>query len=167
MKIPIQYGENIIVAVIYNQTWSWYVTDKEYWYLDLTKLEQAYVDKGYELPTAGDYSERFDIAVVNEHSAADFLHNIREYRVSVEELRELLLKLKDDYLTQPDSITEYTPSLLVNFDEKRFFSYFPEPASFEHYIPEDWIGKYESFMDQVPPQERYWIVHGKDYFSSQ
>ncbi|MFD1886773.1 hypothetical protein [Paenibacillus wenxiniae] len=166
MKLPIQYGENIIVAVIYNGTWSWYVTDKEYWYLDLTKLEQAYLDKGYQWPNVGDYSERFDIALLNEDSAADFLHKINEFKVSVVELSELLLKLDDTQLAQPDSLTEFTPALLVDFDEKVLISYFPEPASFEYYIPNDWIGRYESFMDQVPPQEKYWIIQGKDYFSN-
>jgi hypothetical protein len=166
MKVPIKYGENIIVAVIYNHTWSWYVTEKEYWYLDLTRLEQAYLDKGYALPNAGDYSERFDIALLNEHSAEKFLQKISECRVSVVELSELLLKRDDHDLDQPDSITEFTPSLFVDFDEKLFISYFPEPASFEEYVPEDWVGKYESFLDKVPPQEKYWVILGKDYFLS-
>jgi hypothetical protein len=43
-------------------------------------------------------------------------------------------------------------------------SYFPEPASFENFIPDGWKGFYENFLDKVPMQERYWVIDGIDYF---
>ena len=33
------YAENIIVGVIYNKKFKWYVTDKELWFLDYNKLD--------------------------------------------------------------------------------------------------------------------------------
>ncbi|WP_025682328.1 hypothetical protein [Paenibacillus maysiensis] len=164
MKVNIEYGENIIVAVILNNEWTWYVTEKEYWYLDLIKLENAYLDKGYKLPDQGDYSDRFDIAVLDEKSAYKFLYEISELKVSKVELSELVLKLEYTNSEDKNFLTGLTPSLLVDFDNKLLMSYFPEPASFENYTPDGWSGVYENFIVKVPMQERYWVIDGKDYF---
>lgn len=164
MKIQIEYGENIIVAVVFRNKWSWYVTEKDYWFLDLTKLEKAFLIKGYQLPNLGDYSDRFDIGVLDENSADKFLNEISESKVSLVELRELVLKLACGSKESENFPTELTPSLLVDFDNKLLMSYFPEPASFENYIPDGWDGVYENFLNKVPMQERYWIIDGKDYF---
>ena len=80
MKIQIEYGETIIVAVVFHNKWSWYVTEKEYWFLDLTKLEKAFLIKGYGLPNLGDYSDRFDIGILDENSADKFLNEISEFK---------------------------------------------------------------------------------------
>ncbi len=164
MKIQIEYAQHIIVAVVFNTIWSWYVTEKDYWYLDLMKLEQAFLDKDYELPNVGDYSERFNIAILNENSAEKFLEQINECKVSTAELRESLIASDPHNL---DSLIEFVPSLFVDFDKKSLRSQFPEPASFENYIPDGWIGSYENFIDQVPMQEKYWIIEGKDYFTKE
>lgn len=164
MKIQVEYGENIIVAVVFRNKWSWYVTEKDYWFLDLIKLEKAFLIKGYQLPNLGDYSDRFDIGVLDENSADKFLNEISELKVSLVELRELVLKLACSSKESENFPTELTPSLLVDFDNKLVMSYFPEPASFENFIPDDWKGLYENFLDKVPMQERYWVIDGKDYF---
>lgn len=41
---------------------------------------------------------------------------------------------------------------------------FPEPASFEHYMPQDWIGSYADFLDRVPEEQRYWEMDGSSLF---
>ena len=164
MKIQIEYGETIIVAVVLHNKWSWYVTEKEYWFLDLTKLEKAFLIKGYGLHNLGDYSDRFDIGILDENSADKFLNEISEFKVSTVELRELVLKLACSIKKSENFPTELTPSLLVDFDNKLLISYFPEPASFEDFVPDCWKGVYENFLDKVPMQERYWVLDGIDYF---
>lgn len=164
MKIQVEYGENIIVAVVFRNKWSWYVTEKDYWFLDLIKLEKAFLNKGYGLPNLGDYSDRFDIGVLDENSLDKFLNEISELKVSLVELRELVLKLACSSIESESFPTELTPSLLVDFDNKLLMSCFPEPASFEDYVPNSWKGLYENFLDKVPMQERYWVIDGIDYF---
>lgn len=165
MTVNIEYGENIIVAVIFRNNWHWYVTEKDYWFLDLIKLENAYLNKGYQLPNHGDYSDRFNIAVLDENSAKDFLDKISEFRVSKSELSDIILESEETAKEDEFYLAGFTPSLLVDFDNKVLLSYFPEPASFEIYVPDDWIGKYENFLDKVPFEERYWIINNKNYFS--
>jgi hypothetical protein len=164
LKIQVQYGENIIVAVVLRNKWSWYVTEKDYWFLDLIKLEKAFLIKGYRLPHLGDYSDRFNIGVLDENSVDKFLDEISEFKVTSVELRELVLKLACCGKESENFPTELTPSLLVDFDNKLVMSYFPEPASFENFIPDGWKGLYENFLDKVPIQERYWVIDGIDYF---
>jgi len=167
MKINIEYGKNIIVAVRSKEEWAWFVTEKDYWFLDLVKLENAFLIKGYRLLNQGDYSDRFDISILDETTADKFLHEIIEYKVSKDDLSELILNLNLNDTDYKDSVLEFTPSLFVDFDKRILVSSFPEPASFENYIPDGWIGYYKNFLDQVPVTERYWVINGKDYFHTQ
>jgi len=32
---------------------------------------------------------------------------------------------------------------------------FPEPASYEEYVPEEWQGKYEDFTELIPESQKY------------
>ncbi|AWB43490.1 hypothetical protein DCC85_04140 [Paenibacillus sp. CAA11] len=164
MKVNISYAENIIVAVRFKDRWCWYVTEKEYWFMDLIQWENAFLDKGYPLPNQGDYSERFNIPILDEGSAGDFLHEIREFQVSTNKLREGFQKAVEMNTDLENDLLEYIPALFVDFDHRRLWSMFPEPASFECYVPEGWTGKYEDFLEKVPARERYWWVNGTDYF---
>lgn len=164
MKVKIEYGENIIVAVVFRDNWRWYVTEKEYWFLDLVKLEHAYWAKGYQLPDQGSYAYRYHIGILAEHTAESFLNEIREFQVSTAELRDALQNTAGMDADVENPLTEYAPALFVNFDKRFLVSSFPEPASFEYYVPDGWVGTYDSFLDQVPIDERYWIMNNKNYF---
>ncbi|MBD1373680.1 hypothetical protein IC620_15140 [Hazenella sp. IB182357] len=151
MKIEPEYAQNIIVGVIYKNEWIWYVTDRDVWFLDQTKL----------LPSNNDYSERFDIPIVNENTAEQFLEKISGYQVSVCELTYLLIKEKDKEEPEPDN---FGVSLMVDFDKKQLFSFYPEPMSFEYYVPDGWTGEYLNFESKIPHDQRYWIIDGENYF---
>ncbi|KKI89761.1 hypothetical protein WQ54_24780 [Bacillus sp. SA1-12] len=159
MTIDIEYAETIIVGVLYREKWNWYVTDKEMWFLDLIKFEKAFIDAGYELYNPGDYSDRFDIPIINRHTVANFIEYIEEYKVTTTQLAKMLLEESDK-----DEIDKYKPSLFVNFDTETLISNFPEPASFENYIPDHWKGLYKDFLEDIPVDERYWIVDEQSYF---
>ncbi|MDM5340498.1 hypothetical protein QUF84_25230 [Fictibacillus enclensis] len=153
-----QYAENIIVLVKYNENYKWFVTDKEIWFLDLKKLISSYREKGFEIPNPDDFSERFGIAVVNEDTVEAFLQEVSEFEVNNEELRKMLVQ------KTYNDVTDMLPSLYVDFDDKKLISFYPEPASYEFYVPEGWRGEYEQFIELIPKDYCYWIVNGENLF---
>lgn len=153
-----KYAETIIVLVKYKKSYKWFITDKEIWFLDLKKLISSYLEKGFEIHNPDDFSERFDIAVVNEDTVEEFLQKIGKLEVSNEELRKILVQRAYSH------ISDMLPSLYVDFDEKKLTSFYPEPASYELYVPNGWLGKFEQFMGHIPEDNRYWIVNGDNLF---
>jgi hypothetical protein len=145
MKTEPVYAENTIVGVWFMGVWHWYVTEREYWFLNV------------------EMEERFGIRVLNEETAAVFLQAIQEEQVSAAELKSVLQQFRESH-HESDEWLKYVPSFLVDFDRQLFFSMFPEPASFEHYMPDGWTGSYMDFLDKVPENERYWKIAGKSLF---
>lgn len=145
MKLMPEYAHVLIVGVVFQSSWSWYITEREYWFLNL------------------EMEDRFGIEVLNESTAKDFLPRIEEYRVSTSELSGMLEELKDEFRNY-DEVLEFLPTIYVDFDKREFFSLFPEPMSFEDYVPEGWLGEYKDFYALVPVQERYWVVDDEDLF---
>ncbi|GGF63609.1 hypothetical protein GCM10010912_05850 [Paenibacillus albidus] len=146
MKLMPEYAQDIIVGVLLEQHWSWYVTEREYWFLN-TEME-----------------DRFGIEVLDEMTAAVFLEKIADHKVSARELTALLTELEGSFQSY-DEVLEFIPAIYVNFDERVLYSLFPEPMSFEHYVPPGWTGEYTDFLEKVPEGERYWIVRGSSFFN--
>ncbi len=144
------YAENIMVAIKYDECVEWYILDKEFCFLDYNKVETAYRKKGYEVVV--DDLFRFGIRVVDESTQVLFLDNIKKYKISVNELREMLIN-ESNY----DEKLAYNPSILIDFQNKVFISNYAEPESFEHFVPNGWEGKYQNFEEMLPQKERYWI----------
>ncbi|WP_366289505.1 hypothetical protein [Paenibacillus sp. AN1007] len=69
MKTEPVYAEHTIAGVCFQGIWRWYVTEREYWFLNV------------------EMEERFGIHVLNEETAAVFLEAIQEEQVSTAELR--------------------------------------------------------------------------------
>lgn len=150
------YAENIIVAIIYNNEFKWYVTDKELWFLDYNKLDNAYKNLGIEIQDNNEPEERIGIKVLDNENVAIFLQRINKYRTTKDELNYLLLEnIKNK--SEEDDLLDFSPVLLINFDNKTLYSMFPEPASYEEYVPKGWSGKYEDFSELIPKSEKYWI----------
>jgi hypothetical protein len=100
--------------------------------------------------------ERKGIEILDSDNANIFLQRINKYRANREELnRSLIEKIKSN--TEGEDLLDFSPVLLINFDDKILYSMFPEPASFEDYVPKGWNGKYEDFTILVPKLEQYWI----------
>ncbi|WP_137225493.1 hypothetical protein [Paenibacillus sp. CFBP13512] len=153
-----KYAKNIIVLVQYMKSYKWFVTDKEIWFLDFKKLISAYHENGFDIPNPNDFLERFNIPVVNEETAEEFLEKIIDSEVKVEELKNILKQ--DTHVHMLDM----SPSLYINFDQKELISYYPEPASYELYVPDGWIGSYKDFIKDVPEIYCYWIIDGNNLF---
>ncbi|MBC1737729.1 hypothetical protein [Listeria seeligeri] len=153
MLIP-EYAENIIVGVKHRDRFNWYISDTELWYLD-------YSQAGYSIKEYPE--ERKNISVLNEDTAITFLRNIEKYKVSTNSIKLNFLKeLSSD---REGAIYNYNPSILIDFDNQTFYSNYPESISFEEYIPDNWIGHFQRFSEQIPQEYRYWEEDGINYLT--
>lgn len=145
-----EYAEILIVAIINEGVFNWYILDRDICILDLNVLENAYRKKGYNFVI--DESDRFGIRVVDDNSKNEFLENITPFLISTSELRKMMSEEADpeerDY--------SYNPSILIDFDKKFLLSYYPEYESYECYVPDGWTGKYQFFNDLIPEKFRFW-----------
>lgn len=158
-----EYAQNVIVGVTFQHMFTWYVTEKDYWYLDYTKYDRALLASGYSKPIDNDeYAYRSGIAVLNGENAARFLAIIADKRISAKVLMDMMRVRKVG--NAKDDLLDFAPCFLVDFDQKHFSSLYPEMIRFELYVPDGWIGTYKDFRDKIPEEERYWIVDGHDIF---
>ena len=146
--IEIDLNEQFIIYVVYKGCGRWYISDKEIWYLDYQKRIEAYRKRGYEIKEEYIDEERRDLLYVDEKNALLFLKRIEEDECSTGDLKELFLQNQEE--------DDYMPSLYVNFDKKLLYSMYMEPASYEHYVPVGWIGKFKKFFDIIPEEKCYW-----------
>lgn len=125
-------------------------------FLDYNKLDNAYKNLGIEIQDNNKPEERIGIKVLDNENVAIFLQRINKYRTSKDELNYLLLEnIKNK--SGEDDLLDFCPVLLINFDNKTLYSMFPEPASYEEYVPKGWSVKYEDFSELIPKSEKYWI----------
>lgn len=146
-------NENIIVGVFYNRKFSWFLTDKEIWFLDYRKRIDAFKEKGFHIEEYID-DIRKDTLILNSDNAKIFLEKIKAYQIDSKKLRELLEKSKT-----PDDDSwyyDFRPGLYVDFDSCKLFSLYSEPSSYEEYTPKDWESKYFDFMEIIPDDYKYW-----------
>ncbi len=161
MKVQPSYAENIIVFTLFKGEGRWYVSDKELWYLDLRKLIKAFEDIGYSIPNPDDFSDRFDIDVVNQDNVEKFFIGMGEYEVQQNELTSFLVE------RSTTKVTGLAPSLFIDFDLKVVYSYYPEPASFEKHIPDDWEGCYRDILPLIPDEYKYWVDSNKNLLTKE
>ena len=154
--------ENIIVGVKWDNCFSWYVTKKDLWFMDVGKMDAAYIKKfeeyGLPLPNLvfGDPDpERQNIPVLDENTIAVLIPRIKKYSVTVDDLREhLRLCVEIEGPTQV--FYDLLPSLYLDFDTRRLYSMYTEPASFEDYVPQNWTGEYADFLHLLEPEQKFW-----------
>ncbi len=127
------YAENVIVGVIHKKQFQWYVTDRELWYLDYVKFAQAFESEGDLAVDEYIEPEREGIEILSSENAERFLKRIESQKADA----STLLNLFEDKIESGDEegALDFSPSFLVDFDQKTFYSMFPEPASFEEYVP--------------------------------
>ena len=70
----------MIVATLFKGNLRWFDSDPDYWVLDYSKWGESFKDAGYDVD-ASDCSDRFDIPVVDEKTAALFLDRMKESAV--------------------------------------------------------------------------------------
>lgn len=159
-----KYAENIIAGVLFKKKFQWYLTDKSIWKLDYRRLYDdwhlTYQNRGRsdldfvrEVGSFGEFlSTRFRIPVVDRDTAKDFLKQLRDNAISGGELAYQFVRAES-----AEQRRALVPVFFVDFDNKRFFSQFPEKDNFEQYAPEGWQSAYADFTACIPAAERYWI----------
>lgn len=161
--LSVEYIDDIIVATIHNGKFIWFVGDKDFWFLDFQKQNDAALESGFDDGMSIDdiAKSRYGIVVLDSDNFDDFLKFHHENITTKLELTRLLQnELPKKYL---DEAAFILPSLFVDFDRKILYSYFYEAASFEDYVPNGWESKYIRFLDIIPKSERYWIVGENNY----
>lgn len=149
MNIKPKYAEELIVAIINEGNFNWYILHDYICTLDYNILEDAYRKKRYNFVI--DESDRFGIRVVDEKTKDEFLKNIKPSLISTSKLRSMMSEEKD-----PDKLLGYHPSILIDFDKKCLLSYYPEYWSYEDFVPNGWTGKYQFIDDIIPEKFRFW-----------
>lgn len=153
-------SENIIVGVFYNKSFSWYVTDKEIWFLDYRKRIAAFKESGFEIKEEYIDEDRQGLLLLDSDNASIFLERIKEYKVDTEWLHEFLIRRRN---SEDESwFYDFCPSLYVDFDKHRLFSLYSEPASYEQYVPLNWEGSYFDFTELVPKEKQYWMSESNE-----
>lgn len=149
------WNDDIIVGVIYQKKFDWYITYKGFWFLDYQKRMGMAKAAGYEVNEDYIDEERKGILILDSDNVELFLDRIKNRKVDAEWLRTYLIQSRDP---EDDSwIYDFRPSLYVNFDTHELFSLYPEMVAYENYVPSNWVGKFDDFFDRVPPEQRYWI----------
>lgn len=155
------YAKNVITGVIYKKKFSWYVTHEYIWFMDYRKRYEEYrkwySDMGrsekrflYETGTFEEYcGMRYGIAVLDRDSAEYFFDKIERYRISAEKLREMYMRADES------ERLAFEPAFYVDFDRRIFYSYFPEPVSYENYVPEGWQSEYREFGKKIPKKYEF------------
>ncbi|MDQ2731633.1 MAG: hypothetical protein M3Y56_08240 [Armatimonadota bacterium] len=149
--------------MIYKTTWTWYVSYYTFWFLDWVEFHKD-CDSAREKPTSLEdvIHGRFNIPVVNEDTAEQFLTAMEPYRVTLEELRTIVV---DDVAHDDVEDTDCFPAVLVDFDQRRLISNHPETMSHEIYAPAGWEVQKKRIVNEVPLEYRYWVIDGKDVFA--
>ncbi|WP_207515892.1 hypothetical protein [Longitalea luteola] len=160
MSLSPEYSVDIIVLVRYKNKYTWYLQEKEYWVLDYNKWASVFDSLGHDDTAYGD-DLRDDFPILDSDNWSSYEKVIKDHVVTKEQLSEMIRESLP--IESWDEKGELFPSLFVDFDKKELFSLFPEPLSFEDFVPDNWVGKYDNFYELIPATEKYWIIDGADH----
>lgn len=136
-KLELEYNDyvyNIFVFTIRNNCKQYYFSSKDKWFMD--HWVYLYNDKKL------DY-------------ISEMLEVLSEDIVSVESLKKEFKRLNRK--GKQFVIECHYPMLYVDFDSKVLKSRYFE-RSLHDRIPNDWTGKYKDFLNEIPPEFRYWEI---------
>lgn len=156
------YAKNIIVAVIKDKKFTWYITDKEdeHWYMDYYKRIERFRKSGCEINISDD-DHRKEIVMLDTDTIDILKKRISKYEVDTKVIRK---HLENEMKINEEWHFDLSPSLYFDFDNKIMYSCYREMDIFEDYVPKDWIGDFKDFTYLVPIENSYWIgENGIDY----
>lgn len=142
------YEENLVVAIKNKGQYAWYVLDRDMCILDYYKLKNGYKKRGYDIDIE---DVRFGIKVLDCSTKEKFLSRVKDCMISSCELQRMLREEKD-----AEERLSFNPVILIDFDDCRLFSQYPEAESYESFVPEGWNGAYQDFAELIPQEKRYW-----------
>ena len=166
MLLQPKYVENIIVATVYKGVFRWYVTDYAWWFLDYRKWDGMFSKSEDELleEPEDDFSERFDIDIVDGDNVDKFFEKIKDYEVSTQELRGVFYTttlVQDEY----DCGEGVSISLYYDFDKKIFVDFFSEQFPYYKCIPDGWREENKSAEELLKPEYIYWMLGEENMYN--
>lgn len=153
MKLTPEYAENIIVAIVDKKELSWYVADKEIWYMDYGKRIREFEERGYNINLNYLDEARKELLLIDTNNIDEFKRRIQEFKVETEELKEYLIKARTK---NTEWCYDLSPSLYIDFDNKTLYSAYREMTEYERYAPLGWNAEYKEFLSEVPLRFCYW-----------
>jgi len=141
----------VVVGVIVNGTFDWYVSRKGEWFLNRVEFARIFGEKPFDE----------DVKLLSQLESDRpeyFLKKIRDFRVTKKELTELFNLYSEK---ERQNILDILPTAVFDFDNKCLLNRYPEPGgSFEDFLPKDWEGKYcvnyRDVLNAIPPEMVYW-----------
>ncbi|WP_249928286.1 hypothetical protein [Niallia circulans] len=115
MLLKPEYAQNIIVGVKTSSQFSWYLTERDVWILDIVKYKKLYERNGFSFDMDFALSLRNNISVVNEKNYRLYLQEYTDYLVPSSELKKLV-----EHHDYGSTILELRPSLFIDFNQKSF-----------------------------------------------
>lgn len=155
-----KYAERIIVGVRNSLGFSWHVSDRDTWIMDIYKYQEAYQNIGYKVNLEFILSLRNNIPILNENNYIQYLDLNDDEVVSTENLRSEI-----KIFNKSDTILAFQPSIYVDFVKRELYSMYQENIPYEKYIPDGWKGEFLDFIEQIPQNERYWDIDGTNQIS--
>ncbi|MFF2484298.1 hypothetical protein [Paenibacillus sp. NPDC058071] len=153
MKVEPNFPNTVVVLVKHKEEYSWYVSEKELWIMDLVKLDNAFRRK-FNQPevteTEADYEERVGCEILSEKNIEQFQEAVEHFKVSYTELADYFKLYSEVYLDGENP--EVDTSFYLDFDHKIFHSFFKEPGSYEDFVPTGWRGIYEKVEKDIIPE---------------
>jgi hypothetical protein len=154
-----QEEATIVVCARHQGEWLWFQSPVDFWILDQQKWVRGFRNRGLDAPD--EYEARFDIPIVDQDNADDFLALMAEFGRDRDGLEAELAALGEDAQSWWD-IAALMPVLWVDFDERCAYSLFGEGVELENYVPAGWTGRFENFYGLIPEAQRYWVIDGVD-----
>lgn len=156
MKVEPNYLETVVVLVKYKDQYTWYVSEKEMWIMDLLALDNAFRRK-FNQPevteTEADYEERVGCEILSEHNIEQFQQAMKDYEVRYDDLADYFRLYSEVYGDGADAGVDI--SFYIDFDSRTFYSFFRDPGSYEQFVPAGWSGIYELDAAKIIPEQAY------------
>ena len=147
-----------IVVVKWQGQFDWYCSMKEDWILNQKSYSQALGIENYLC------SDRYGICILSEATIQEFK---KQHQMLLLDLPTLADWFSQNLpLRSYDQDSRLFPTLFIDFDERSLYSVYGESFVFETYVPKGWNAQTVFFADLLPPEQRYWIHGGKDWWET-
>lgn len=159
-----------IVAVIVNKSFNWYICSKDMWYMDINKLIKSYKDAGWNFDLSFLPEVQHDIYVISKNNLNSYFaaYSGKYEKVSVSQLKEEIVysQLFNDCIPEEFRLDDelILPDLLIDFDNKLFYSHYWGLTCYECYVPDGWKSYRQNFEKLIPRDEQYWLVKEGKYY---
>ncbi|WP_397458928.1 hypothetical protein AB3464_03120 [Pseudomonas asplenii] len=165
-------SDDVVAVVRYQGEIRWFRSELDFWVLDWKKWQESFVLAEVSVPP-GEASapERFNILVVNEHSADEFLAAMTVYEIGREYLHLQLLERYEEAASWWD-VSDLFPVVFVDFDNKKLGAFYPGGTKFERFAPYGWDSEFVDFCmnypeEIFPEREKFWVSGGVDMLQFQ